>query len=419
MNRMRVAAAMALVVLTGGCGNAGFGGLYDAPLPGGADLGEEPFRITAEFADVLDLVPQAGVKVNDVSVGRVERIELGPDNSTAEVSLIVNGDVDLPANAHARLRQSSLLGEKFVELTQPRQPQGELEEGAVVPLERTNRNPQVEEVLGALSMLLNGGGVAQLQDITRELNAAFDGNEAEIRSLLGNLDETVSRLDAQKDDITRAIDGLGELSGTLREQTGQIETGLRDLEPGLRVLEEQRGGLVQMLRSLDELSGVATRTVNASQEDLVADLEALEPSLRQLANTGAELPDAIGFLATYPFPEYAMKALKGDFMNADVRLDLDLSGLVDNITRSSGPFLPLPGTDAPPPDAPRSRPDGQAPPPEDAQGGADPATPGAGEQQDDEAGQDDENPGQDDEQPGPGADDGPWVPLPGLSEESR
>ena len=71
-----------------------------------------------------------------------------------------------------------------------------------------------------------------------------------------------------------------------------------------------------MLRSLDELSGVATRTVNASQEDLVADLEALEPSLRQLANTGAELPDAIGFLATYPFPEYAMKALKGDFMNA-------------------------------------------------------------------------------------------------------
>lgn len=407
MNRMRVATAVALVALTSGCGSAGFGGLYDAPLPGGAELGADPYRVTAEFADVLDLVPQAGVKVNDVSVGRVERIELGPDNTTARVSLIVNGDVDLPANAHARLRQSSLLGEKFVELSQPQQPQGELEDGAVVPLQRTNRNPQVEEVLGALSLLLNGGGVAQMQDIVGELNKAFDGNEAEIRSLLGNLDETVTRLDAQKGDITRAIDSLGSLSGTLREQTGQIETGLRDLEPGLRVLEEQRGGLVQMLQSLDELSGVATRTINASQEDLVADLNALEPTVRQLANTGSELPDAIGFLATYPFPEYAMKPLKGDFVNADVRVDLELSGLVENLTRSSGPFLPIAGVnDAPPEDAPKSRPDGESPPPEDPRGAPEeqPPPPETDGQQNDEQ---------------PGADDGPLVPLPSLSEENR
>lgn len=413
MNRMRVAVAVALVALTAGCGNAGFGGLYDAPLPGGADLGDEPFQITAEFADVLDLVPQAGVKVNDVSVGRVESIELGADNSTAKVDLIVNGDVDLPANAHARLRQSSLLGEKFVELSQPQQPKGELDDGAVVPLDRTNRNPQVEEVLGALSMLLNGGGIAQMQDIVGELNKAFDGNEAEIRSLLGNLDETVSRLDAQKDDITRAIDSLGSLSGTLREQTGQIETGLRDLEPGLRVLEEQRGGLVQMLQSLDELSGVATRTINASQQDLVANLNAIEPTLRQLANTGADLPDAIGYLATYPFPEYAMKPLKGDFVNADVRVDLELSGLVENLTRSSGPLLPIAGlNDAPPEDAPKSRPDGESPPPDDAPDASDGDSPPpeTEDQQDDDQ--------QDDDQP-PGADDGSWVPLPSLSEESR
>ncbi|WP_228046798.1 MCE family protein [Saccharopolyspora montiporae] len=416
MNRMRVAAVAALVALTSGCGNAGFGGLYDAPLPGGADLGAEPLRVTAEFADVLDLVPQAGVKVNDVSVGRVERIELGPDNSTVRVRLVVNGDVDLPANAHARLRQSSLLGEKFVELTRPQQPQGELAEGAVVPLERTNRNPQVEEVLGALSMLLNGGGVSQLQDIVGELNKAFDGNEAEIRSLLGNLDETVSRLDAQKGDITRAIDSLAGLSGTLREQTGQIETGLRDLEPGIRVLEEQRGGLVRMLQSLDELSGVATGTVNASQDDLIANLNAIEPSLRQLANTGSELPDAIGFLATYPFPEYAMKPLKGDFVNADVRVDLELSGLVENLTRSSGPLLPIAGiNDAPPKDAPKSRPDGESPPPDDAQGGPGeaPATPEAGDPPNDDDQQDD------DQTPGPGADDDLWVPLPSRTEEPR
>ena len=44
-----------------------------------------------------------------------------------------------------------------------------------IPLERTGRNPEVEEVLGALSLLLNGGGVAQLKTIASELNMALDG----------------------------------------------------------------------------------------------------------------------------------------------------------------------------------------------------------------------------------------------------
>ncbi|GAA4849238.1 MCE family protein [Saccharopolyspora rosea] len=342
---IRLAAALLAVLLASGCGTGGFSGLYNAPLPGGADLGPHPYRVTARFADVLDLVPQNSVKVNDVAVGRVERIDLSRDNTTAVVTMAVNGDVRLPANADARLRQSSLLGEKFVELAAPtgRPARGELRDGAVIPLERTNRNPQVEEVLGALSMLLNGGGVGQLQDIVRELNHAFTGNEAQIRSLLGDLDETVTRLDAQRANITRAIDALNRLSGTLRGQTGQVANALDDLGPGLKVLDDQRGQLVGMLQALDQLSGVAVRTVDASRDDLVGDLRALGPTLQKLADTGTQLPAAIGYLATYPFPEYAMKPLKGDFVNADVRFDLDLSSIVQNLARSSGPLIPIPG----------------------------------------------------------------------------
>ncbi|MEV0084374.1 MCE family protein [Saccharopolyspora sp. NPDC050642] len=356
----RFAPVLLAALLVSGCGTAGFTGLYNAPLPGGAELGSNPYRVTAHFADVLDLVPQSSVKVNDVAVGRVERIELSPDNTTALVHMSVNGDVRLPANADAQLRQSSLLGEKFVELAAPAgAAEGALADGAVIPLERTNRNPQVEEVLGALSMLLNGGGVAQLQDIVRELNGAFTGNEAEIRSLLGNLNETVTRLDGQKENITRAIDGLNRLSSTLRGQTDQIAGAIDGLGPGLRTLEEQRGQLVTMLQSLDQLSGVAVQTVNRSKDDMVADLHALAPTLQKLAETGDALPDAIAYLATYPFPEYVMKPLKGDFVNADVRFDLDLSTIMENLTRSSGPLIPIPGlSDAgqpglrPPPPAP-------------------------------------------------------------------
>lgn len=345
---MRRCALLLSLLLVAGCSTGGFSGLYNAPLPGGAELGDHPYEVSAHFADVLDLVPQSHVKVNDVPVGRVERIELSLDNTTAQVFMSVNGDVRLPANAVARLRQASLLGEKFVELAAPPDPApGELTDGAVIPLERTNRNPQVEEVLGALSMLLNGGGVTQLQDIVRELNSAFAGNEEQIRSLLANLDEAVSRLDGQKEEITRAIDALDRLSATLRDQTGTIATALDDIGPGLRVLNEQRDQLVTMLESLDRLSGVAVDTVHRSKDDMLADLHALAPTLQRLADTGDALPDAIGFLMTYPFPEYAMNALKGDFVNADVRVEIDLGSILENLTRSSGPLLPLPGlTDA-------------------------------------------------------------------------
>ena len=72
----------------------------------------------------------AAVKVDDVPVGRVDTVRLGGDGWTAEAVLEVNGDVSLPANAIANLRQSSLLGEKFVELAQPAQPGGKLGDGA-------------------------------------------------------------------------------------------------------------------------------------------------------------------------------------------------------------------------------------------------------------------------------------------------
>ncbi len=190
----KLAIALTALVLAG-CGSGGFDGVYNLPLPGGADVGDHPYRVKAQFKDVLDLVPQAGVKVNDVPVGRVEKIDLAQDGWTAEVTMLVNGDVQLPANAFANLRQSALLGEKFVELGKPKDAEGKLADNAVIPLTKTNRNPEVEEVFGALSLLLNGGGVAQLQNITKELNAAMEGNEQEIRSLLGNLNTFVWELD--------------------------------------------------------------------------------------------------------------------------------------------------------------------------------------------------------------------------------
>ncbi len=334
---------VALAFLLAGCSSGGFSGMYRMPLPGGADLGEHPYRVVARFGDVLDLVPQAGVKVHDVAVGRVEKIELAKDNRTAVVTMLVNGDVHLPANAAAELRQSSLLGEKFVELRAPDRPEGTLEDGAVIPIDRTNRNPEIEEVLGALSLLLNGGGIGQLSTIVEEVNAALDGNEPELRATLANIDNVVRVLDSEKNNITKAIDALGRLSGRLAAQTGDIEVALDRLGPGLAVVNEQRDALVTMLGALENLSTVAVDTVNRSRDDLVDDLKLLAPTLNQLAKAGSDLPNSLQFLVTYPFTDYFLNAVKGDYVNVDVTFDMDLSVLLENLENASTPVIPIPG----------------------------------------------------------------------------
>ncbi|WP_201439986.1 MCE family protein [Saccharothrix sp. 6-C] len=317
---MRRLAAVALVLVLTGC--SAMPSAYDLPLPGGADLGDRPYRVTVEFDDVLDLVPHAGVKVDDVAVGEVEDIGLSEDGSTALVRVAVRGDVLLPSNALARLRQSSLLGEKYLELAGPAERAGTpLVDGAVIPVTRTNRNPEVEEVFGALSMLLNGGGIAQIRDISRELSAALSGNEAAVRSLLSTVDTFVGALDSHKGEITRALDGLDELASSLESRKGDIGVVLDGLEPGLRVLHDQRGQLVGLLDALRELSGVAVDTVDRSREDLVADLRALEPTLRRLAESGQNLPQSLEMLLTFPFTDAVLDGIKGDYLNTYLTLE--------------------------------------------------------------------------------------------------
>lgn len=312
-----VAVGVGLVLVATTVGLPSIDGLDQVPLPGGADLGDHPYEITAEFGDVLSLAPQSSVKVNDVAVGRVTKISLTPGSWTARVTMRVNGKVDLPANAYAHLEQSSLLGEKFVQLSPPGTgtAEGTLADGDRIPLSRTNRNPEVEEVFGALSMLLNGGGVSQLKTITTELNKALAGQEPQIRSMLNRVDTLVTDLDDHKEDITQALDGVNRLAATLATRKQDVGTVLTGLSPGLKVLEKQRGSLLTMLRSLDTLSTVAVDTINKSKADMIADLKAIAPTLTALADSGNDLPDSLQVLVTYPFTDEVLRGVKGDYLN--------------------------------------------------------------------------------------------------------
>ena len=339
-----VAVLVAALTLTG----CGFSGLYNVSLPGGADVGSHPYTVTIFFDDVLDLVPQSAVKVNDVAVGRVETVRLSDSRDTdsgdtktngwtARVTVLVNGDVTLPSNARAAVKMTSLLGEKYVDLEQPlEQPATtDLRNGSVIPITRTNSAPDVEEVLGALSLVLNGGGLQQIHTITTELNKALDGKADAVRDLLAQLNTFVGTLDRQKDDIINALEAVDKLSVTLNGQRATIVSALQTFPSALRILNEQKDNLVTMLSSLSNLGGVATHVIDATQTDLVKSLKLLQAPLEQLTAAGQNLPEALKIALTFPFPVGLTRELvHGDYANLNVFLDLNLTNELCGVNKA-------------------------------------------------------------------------------------
>ena len=316
--------------------------IYSLPLPGGADTGDHPMTLKVDFDDVLDLVPESTVKVADVSVGKVTKVDLV--GTHAVVTLEVNKDVDLPANATASIRQTSLLGEKFVSLAPPTSGASSqrLATGAEIPLSRTGRNPEVEEVLSALSLILNGGGVAQLKTISHELSLALEGHEGSARSVLDQLSALVGRLNQHKGDIVHAIESVNRLAVSVQKQLPAIDAALEQLPGALDSLNRQRDDLVKMLKALANLSDVGVRVIKASKEATLGSFHDLEPVLRKLADAGDSLPNSLQLLFTYPFtdslvsrdPQAARNLQMGDFVDLSVRLDVG-PGILTN-----GPLTP-------------------------------------------------------------------------------
>ena len=304
--------------------------VYDLPLPGGANVGDNPYRVTVEFRDVLDLVPQSVVKVDDVTVGMVEEIELR--GYTARTTLELRDDVVLPANAEAEIRQTSLLGEKFVELKPPTGDASstELQEGDVIPLQRSGNNPEVEEVFGALALLLNGGGIAQLKTITQEFNTALDGREGTAKSVLREIRTFMTQLDGGKFQILRALENVNELSKSIVANTDTLDLALRELPSAIESIDSQREDLVKMLQALADLSSTGVRVIKASKENTIRSLNALAPVLQEIDRAGDNFPKALQVFLTYPFvdavvgktAQAARDLHMGDYTNLSINMQI-------------------------------------------------------------------------------------------------
>lgn len=319
-----LAAAAALTL--SGCGD--WQGLNSLPLPGTEGAGPGAFTITAQMPDVDNIEQNSRVRVGDVTVGNVSKIER--QDWHALVTMTLNGDVELPANATATVGQTSLLGSLHIELAPPKDeaPQGRLGEGSVIPLSSSGAYPTTEQTLAAVSLILNGGGIAQVQDITAELSTAFTGREGDLRSLIQQLDYFIQYNNDQKNDIIAAAESLNNLVGQIAEQKPVVDEALRTIPDALDVLKDQREQLSEALVQLGKFSAFAANSVNQTREALVQELKDLGPVLQSLADAGPALTRALSFFPTFPWPKETLHNwMRGDYGNLSLVFDLTLSRL--------------------------------------------------------------------------------------------
>ncbi|WP_408633142.1 MCE family protein [Mycobacterium hippophais] len=321
-----VARAVVIAATASVCGCANWQGLNSLPMPGTEGSGPGSFEVQAQMPDVSTIQPNTRVRVGDVDVGIVRKIEL--QGWHALLTLRLNGDVQLPANATIKAGLTSLLGSMHVELAPPidAAPQGRLHQGSLIPLSNAGAFPSAEQTLGALSLVLNGGGLGQIQDITEALSTAFRGREQDFRDLVGELDTFTRTLNEQTGDIIAATDSLNRLVGKFAENKPVLDAALRTIPDALAVLNGEREDLVELADRLSKFSALTVDTVDQTKDKVVRELTDLGPVLESLANAGPSLTRALSLITTYPFPNDTLeKWQRGDSANLTAIFDLTLS----------------------------------------------------------------------------------------------
>jgi phospholipid/cholesterol/gamma-HCH transport system substrate-binding protein len=198
----------------------------------------------------------------------------------------------------------------------------------LIPLESGSFYPSTEQTLASVALVLNGGGIGNLQDVTQALSTAFRGREGDLRSLITQLDTFIGYLNDQTGDIIAASDSLNKLVGQLAEQKPVVDKALKTIPDALAVLNEQRDHLVNALDVLGKFSALTADSVNLSKDALVKNLQNLGPVLQSLADAGPALTRSLDFYATFPFPKPTLtKWIRGDYANLTAVIDLTLSRL--------------------------------------------------------------------------------------------
>ncbi|MDT5118205.1 MAG: phospholipid/cholesterol/gamma-HCH transport system substrate-binding protein [Mycobacterium sp.] len=316
--------------------SCGWKGIANVPMPGGVEGGKSTMTLYVQMPDTLALNVNSRVRVADVFIGSVRAIEL--KNWVATLTLDVQSDLKLPSNTLAKVGQTSLLGSQHVELDPPKDPSAQvLKNGDTIPLQNSSSFPTTERVLASIGTILTGGGIPNLETIQTEINNILSGRGDQIREFLGRLDTFTRELNAQRQDIVRAIDSTNRLLSIVAQRNDTLDRVLTEFPPLIKHFADTRDLFADAVTALGRISKAANDTLSQANPDIHTNLQNLQRPLVQLGKASPYVVGATKLLFTAPFSiENVPKVVRGDYINVSLNVDLTLSAIDNGLLTGTG-----------------------------------------------------------------------------------
>ena len=192
---------------------------------GSTPLKPQGYRFNVNFPEATQLAQEADVRISGVPVGRVKKKELDEETTSVEIE-IEERYAPLPADTRAVLRQKTLLGETYVELSPGSKDGPDVPDGGELAAGRVSPTVELDEIFRAFD--------AKTREAFRvwmdQQGRAFEGRGEDINDALGNLapfaedtSEILEILDRHERATQQLVRDTGEVFAALTERQGQLQ----------------------------------------------------------------------------------------------------------------------------------------------------------------------------------------------------
>ena len=276
---------------------------FGGPLP----LKPEGYRFTVPFKEATQLAQESDVRISGVSVGKVKSITLA-DDGLADATIEVDSRyAPVPANTRAILRQKTLLGETYVELTPGTRDGPTLPEGGTLPEAQVSQAVQLDEIFRTFDARTRQAFMVWMQGTAAAVNHRGPDLSAAIAEL-GPFAEQTNRVLEVLDTQHRAVRGLirngGDVFHALSERKDQLRGLIENSNAVFQTTARRNADLEQLFEILPTFQRESRATLDrlnsfaANTDPLVRQLQ---PAARELSPTliaaGKAAPDLQRFFA--------------------------------------------------------------------------------------------------------------------------
>jgi phospholipid/cholesterol/gamma-HCH transport system substrate-binding protein len=269
---------------------------------GSIPLAPKGYRFETSFGEATQLAKEADVRISGVSVGKVKTIETEPDGRSKVTIQLENRYAPLPKDSKAVLRQKTLLGETYVELTPGHKNRGTIAENGTLPASQVSPTVELDEIFRAFDRKTRDAFETWMQSQA----AAFRGRGPDINDAIGNLapfavdTNTLLRiLNAQETDVRGVVRDTGTVFNALTARDDQLAQLITNSNRVFSTTAERNADLKEIFRVLPTFQRESTLTVNRltqfarSTNPLVTQLRPaareLSPTLQQLSLLAPDL----------------------------------------------------------------------------------------------------------------------------------